>query len=164
MQTEIVYSLRNRDIYTQHFKSIIDDVFSFLDKYREFLTDEHLIISSALKTSAFIDFETVKSIFRYLLNFVEIHFSKSRDTKYYLEMNGINTPEQLILMNESIYCIRVNYLNMKRDLYEMYNTHIDSSNKYIANFLKAYKKIKRNIDMQYDDSQIMLDNNVIFGI
>ena len=67
-------------------------------------------------------------------------------------------------MNESIYSFRVNCLKMKRDLYKLYQTHIDPSNKHINKFIDTFKLIKHNIDVEYDDAQIMLDNNLVFGI
>ena len=53
---------------------------------------------------------------------------------------------------------------MKRDLYRLYKSYIDPSNNHINKFLDNFSLIKHNLDVEYDDSQIYLDNNLVFGI
>ena len=69
-----------------------------------------------------------------------------------------------MIMNESIYCFRANCLKMKHDLYKLYQSHIDPSNNHINKFLDNFKMIKYNIDSEYDNAQMILDSNIVFGI
>ena len=161
MQTEIIYNLRNRTIYNTIPSSVIDDLVVFVNTYRELLLDEHRVVISQLKLETFIDDETIKSVFRYFLNFVEIQIAKWRINKYNHQYDpSINN----YLINEAIYFHRSNYLKMKKDLYEWYKTHIDSNHKYINKFLNTFSHIKNSIDSQFDDAQMMVEHNYLFGI
>ena len=164
MNSTIVYNLRNRTVYSTVFTSFLEGIVSFLENYKEFLTEEHSLLLHFLKKSTLIEGEHVKSIFRVLLNFVEIQFESSKKNKYYLEIHESIPLNNLLLLNESIYCLRVNYLRMKRDLYQLYKVHVDPLNVHINKFLDSFKLIKHNIDVEYDDAQIYLDNNAVFGI
>jgi hypothetical protein len=164
MNSSIIYNLRNRAVYSTVFTSFLEGIESFLENYKEFLTEEHSLLLHFLKKSTLIEGEHVKSIFRVLLNFVEIQFESSKKNKYYLERHESIPLNNLLLLNESIYCLRVNYLRMKRDLYQLYKVHVDPLNVHINKFLDSFKLIKHNIDVEYDDAQIMLDNNAVFGI
>ena len=160
----IVYNLRNRTVYTDVYESFLDGIISFLENYKEFLTQEHSLLLLYLKSATLVEAEDIKSAFRALLNYVEIYFEQSKKHKYYLEIQNNIPFRNLIIMNESIYSFRVNCLKMKRDLYMLYKTHIDHKNNHINKFIDNFKLIKHNIDVEYDDSQIMLDNNIVFGI
>ncbi len=164
MNSTIVYTLRNRVVYSTVFTSFLEGIETFLENYKEFLTEEHPLVLRYLKSSSFIEAENIKRAFRGLLNFVEIQFESSKKNKYYLERHETIPFNNLLLLNESIYCVRVNYLRMKRDLFQLYKTHIDPSNNYINKFLDNFKAIKHTIDGEYDDAQMMLDNNIIFDI
>jgi hypothetical protein len=164
MNSTIVYNLRNRTVYSTVFEYFLEGIISFLENYKEFLTDDHALLLVYLKDSTFIEGDQIKSAFRALLNYVEIYFEQSKKHKYYLERDSNIPFRNLIIMNESIYSFRVNCLKMKRDLYKLYQTHIDPSNKHINKFIDTFKLIKNGIDSDYDDAQIMLDNNLVFGI
>jgi len=164
MNSTIVYNLRNRAVYSTVFTSFLEGIESFLENYKEFLTEEHSLLLLYLKSSTLIEGDNIKRAFRVLLNFAEIHFESSKKNKFYLEKHETIPFNNLLLLNESIYCLRVNYLRMKRDLYKLYQTHVDPSNNHINKFIENFKLIKHNIDVEYDDAQMMLDNNLVFGI
>ena len=164
MNSSIIYNLRNRAVYSTVFTSFLEGIVSFLENYKEFLTKEHETLLLFLNSSTLIEGDNIKRAFRVLLNFVEIQFESSKKNKYLLKRSDVIPFKNLIIMNESIYCIRVNYLKMKRDLYQLYKIHIDPSNVHINKFLDSFKLIKHNIDVEYDDAQMMLDNNLVFGI
>jgi hypothetical protein len=164
MNSTIVYNLRNRSVYSDVFESFLDGIISFLENYKEFLTQDHSLLLLYLKSATFVEADNIKSAFRALLNYVEIYFEQSKKHKYYLERDENIPFRNLIIMNESIYCFRANCLKMKRDLYQLYKVHIDPLNNHINKFLDNFKMIKHGIDSEYDDAQIMLDNNLVFGI
>jgi hypothetical protein len=164
MNSTIVYNLRNRAVYSTVFDSFLDGIISFLENYKEFLTQEHSLLLQYLKYATYVEGDHIKSAFRALLNYVEIYFEQSKKHKYYSETQDNIPFRNLIIMNESIYCFRANCLKMKYDLYKLYQTHVDPSNTHINKFLNNFKLIKHNIDVEYDDAQIMLDSNIVFGI
>lgn len=164
MNSTIVYNLRNRSVYSTVFESFLEGIISFLENYKEFLTKEHSLLLLYLNSATYIEGENIKAIFRALLNYVEIYFEQSKKHKYYLEKDENIPFQNLLIMNESIYSFRSNCLKMKRDLYKLYQTHIDPSNIHINKFLDNFKLIKHTIDVEYDDAQIMLDNNLVFGV
>ena len=85
MNSTIVYTLRNRVIYSTVFESFLEGIISFLENYKEFLTEDHSILLSYLKSNSIIEAEHIKSAFRALLNYVEIYFDQSKNHKYFLE-------------------------------------------------------------------------------
>ena len=164
MNSTVVYNLRNRSVYSTVFESFLEGIISFLENYKEFLTEDHSILLLYLKSNSIIEADNIKSAFRALLNYVEIYFDQSKNHKYFLERDEHIPFQNLLIMNESIYSFRVNCLKMKRDLYKLYQTHIDPKNKHINKFLNSFRLIKFNIDSEYDDSQMMLDSNLVFGV
>ena len=164
MNSTIVYNLRNRTVYSTVFESFLEGIISFMENYKDFLTQEHSLLLLYLNSATYIEGEHIKSAFRALLNYVEIYFEQSKKHKYLLERQENIPFQNLLIMNESIYCFRANCLKMKRDLYKLYQTHIDPSNNHINKFLVSFNLIKNGIDVEYDDAQMMLDSNIVFGI
>jgi len=157
---EVVYNLRNRIIiqssneFENPQSSFIDDIFNFGNKYKDFLTTEHISEISSLRYATYI--ESINDIFR-LLTFAETMYSKSKNEKYYLKAIDETSIKDLFIMNETIFCLRMNYLNMKRDLYLLYKKHVDSKNVSVSSFLESYKFTKNRLTIDFDNAQLTLD-------
>lgn len=159
MNTEIIYNLRNRVVVQPYLQSsFIEDIVNFGNSYKEFLTVDHLSEIYSLKDYTYV--EGLNGIF-HLLTFAETMYSKSKHDKYYLNVVNGTSVKDLFIMNESIYCLRVNYLNMQRDLYLLYKKHIDNKNKRVLSFLESYKTIKNRLTIEFDNAQLTLDISCI---
>ena len=82
MNSTIVYNLRNRTVYSTVFESFLDGIISFLENYKEFLTEDHALLLTYLKTATYVEGDHIKTAFRALLNYVEIYFEQSKKHKY----------------------------------------------------------------------------------
>jgi hypothetical protein len=161
MNTEINYNLPIESTYQispYSQTSFMDDIVNFASIYKEFLTPDHIKEITYIKHCTYV--EGLNGIFR-LLTFSETMYYKSKQDKYYLNIVDGASLKDLFIMNESIYCLRINYLNMQRDLHLLYQKHVDRNNKRVSSFLETYIYILNRLKIDFDNAQLSLDTSCI---